>query len=167
MNFIRLILVAIFVSSASAEIGEITNGKVINVSARGMAGGGENSLIVGVVVQNAPRFLLVRALGPTLEQYGVVGFAQTPSFRVHNGTGGIVAEGRFWGQLNAEEQENMKSIFARLGAAPLKDGSSDSVAYVLLPAGAYTIVANAVGGDTSVILAEAYIDPQEVTLNRP
>ncbi|MGH8019752.1 MAG: hypothetical protein ACREIA_16015, partial [Opitutaceae bacterium] len=47
-------------------------GHMVNVSNRGILGTGENVLICGLIVRGStPRLVLMRALGPTLEDFGV------------------------------------------------------------------------------------------------
>ncbi|MGH8019753.1 MAG: hypothetical protein ACREIA_16020, partial [Opitutaceae bacterium] len=54
------------------EIDPDDPGSFINVSNRGILGTGENVLICGLIVRGStPRLVLMRALGPTLEDFGV------------------------------------------------------------------------------------------------
>ncbi|MGH8019756.1 MAG: hypothetical protein ACREIA_16035, partial [Opitutaceae bacterium] len=62
----------------------------------GILGTGENVLICGLIVRGStPRLVLMRALGPTLEDFGVSGAASDPALRLYRGST-LIAENDNW-----------------------------------------------------------------------
>lgn len=58
--------------------------RLINLSARGLNGTGEEQLIAGLVARGDGSLpLVVRTLGPSLESFGVAGFLSNPDLELH------------------------------------------------------------------------------------
>jgi hypothetical protein len=70
-----------------------------NVSTRGQVGTGDNILIGGVIIGgNTSKPVVVRALGPTLAQFGVNGVLQNPYLELVDGNGNLVEANNDWQQ---------------------------------------------------------------------
>lgn len=130
-------------------------GRLTNLSVRGKAGVGDETLIVGLVVSaggpGAPggKPFLVRAVGPSLAGLGVAGALADPSLTVYSGSAAVDSNDN-WGGDAA-----LVSTAARLGAFAL-DGpdSKDAAIRGEAEASAYTLhVTGQAGG---VVLAEIY-----------
>jgi cyclophilin family peptidyl-prolyl cis-trans isomerase len=128
--------------------------RLTNVSARNFVGTGDNVLIAGFVISgNVPRQLLVRAVGPTLADFGVVGTLLDPRLEISSGDT-LVASGDNWSdEPNAAV---IRATAARVGAFALKEGSRDAALVLTLPAGAYSAKISGVRSATGVALVEIY-----------
>lgn len=99
--------------------------RLINRSTRGDVGTGENILIGGFIVTgNAPKKVLVRAIGPSLTAFGVAGALADPRLRVFNGAA-LIAENDNWSTLSAETTATAQAA-RDTGAFGLANGSKDA-----------------------------------------
>jgi hypothetical protein len=117
---------------------------LINVSARAGVKAGR-TLILGFVVANGSKPVLVRAGGPVLDQYGLSGLSD-PSLKLFDGSATVVATNDNW-------PDGLRELFATLGATPYEAGSKDA-ALVATLAGPHTV--HVTGTSDGVVLAEAY-----------
>ncbi len=135
--------------------------KVVNVSTRGLVGTGQNVLIAGFVISgNAPKNVLIRAVGPTLATLGVSGVLADPVLtlqRTVNNISTVVRENDNWGMGNDPSLIAAASTLS--GAFALPAGSKDSAMLVTLPPGTYTAIVTGNGGGTGVALVEVYEVP--------
>jgi hypothetical protein len=128
--------------------------RLINVATRGFVGTGEGRLIVGVVVTgNVPKQLLVRAVGPSLANFGISGFLRDPELQVLSGAVVIAAND------NWNNDTRVAEAAIRAGAFPLLLNNRDAAAIVTLNPGDYSLVVSGVGVTTGVALAEIYEIP--------
>jgi hypothetical protein len=131
-------------------------GRLVNVSARSSVDAQGRDLIIGLVVTGPERQrFLFRAIGPTLTRFGVTNAADDPKISVRRADGSVLTASDNWG--GAAE---LGGVFGQVGAFPLDPVSRDAAVTVVLEAGSYTVVIDAVGGSRSgVVLAEAYEIP--------
>jgi hypothetical protein len=131
--------------------GRGTPARMSNVSARSQISGGE-PLIVGFNIAGiGSRTLLIRAVGPTLAEFGVTGTLTDPKLELFGGTTKI--------QENDNWESSARITFTQLGAFDLTTGSRDAVLVVTLPPGSYTAQVSGVNGATGVTLVEVYEVP--------
>lgn len=129
--------------------------RLANLSARARAGRGDETLIPGFVIAgNEPKTVLIRALGPALEAFGVTGALADPAFSVHVATGQAIASSDNWGA--GQHATFLSAVNPRVGAFALAPGSRDAAALMTLPPGAYTVQVRGVGDTTGVALVEIY-----------
>ncbi len=131
--------------------------RLVNVSTLGFVGTGQQALVPGFVIGgNAPKLLLIRAVGPGLAQFGVGSLLADPQLAVAPLGGDLtVATNDNWG--NAAE---LTAAFTQAGAFALPAGSKDAVVVVRLPPGGYTVVVSGVANTTGTALVEIYdLDP--------
>jgi sugar lactone lactonase YvrE len=132
----------------------VSTPRLINVSARTHVGTGENILIAGFTIGGStPRNLLIRAIGPTLELFGVTGFLANPRLDVFSGSSIIYANDDWAGEPALLATSNS------VGAFPLSATSRDAVVLVSLAPGSYTAQITGVAGTTGVALIEIYEAP--------
>jgi len=134
-------------------------GRVSNISTRGQVLTGASILIGGFVIEGSEdKSVLIRAIGPQLGEFGVVGALTDPSlelFRTSDPANAPPFETNInWGD-NANATE-IVSTTAGLGAFGLTDGSKDAVLLLTLPTGGYTAKVKGIGGITGVALVEIY-----------
>ena len=122
---------------------------IVNMSTRGKVGDGFNVMIGGFVIPGPDtQTLVVRAIGPSLANYGVDGALQNPMLtlvRMSDNT--VVASNDNWGDSANAAQIQTK------GFAP--SDSLESAILITLPPGAYTAIVTGNGG-AGVALVEVY-----------
>jgi probable HAF family extracellular repeat protein len=124
-----------------------------NLSARNQVGTGANILIVGFnLAGTGPKRLLIRAIGPTLAQFGVTGALSDPQLAVFNAAGSEVARNDDW----EDNRVVIGPAFSEVGAFPLGLGSRDAATVVSLQPGSYTVQVSGVNNGTGVALVEIY-----------
>lgn len=128
--------------------------RLFNISTRSNTEGGDNVLIGGFVVTGSdPKPVLIRAIGPTLSQYGVTGCLPSVHLVVYQNQT-IEASSDDWGA--ATNASAIAAAADRVGAFPLPAGSHDAAVLVTLPPGSYTAVVTGRNGASGVALVEAY-----------
>jgi hypothetical protein len=126
--------------------------RLTNVSVRGFSGTGDQALVIGFVVAGSGNeSLLVRAVGPTLAEFGLTGLLADPQLAVYGSGEQLVASNDNWGG-----GATLATAFQQAGAFPLPTGSLDSAVLMSLPTGAYTAVIDGANNGTGVALLEAY-----------
>ncbi len=141
---------------ALAEVYEVgqTRTRLINLSTRALVGTGSSVVIPGMVIGGeSPRRVLIRAVGPTLRQYGVNAALERPTMSLVLGQR-TVASNTEWG--TAENAAAMTAAAVQVGAFALPAGSKDSALLVTLNPGIYTTVVQGVDGTGGVALVEVY-----------
>lgn len=147
-------------TEASARRPEINyNGRFNNVSSRGHAGKGLQSLIVGFVVSPGGRKILVRVQGPGLRKYGIETFLAVPWIEVVDSSGKKIASNLGWGNTPVEEARNIQRAMEELRLPELE--THDAALILVLPAGAYSVVV--VGGDgrEGIAIVEVFELPEK------
>jgi len=145
---------------ALAEVYEVSssNAELTNISTRAFVGTGASVEIAGIVVGGAQsQKLLVRAVGPTLAQYGVTGPLAQTSLSLVDSAGNQVATNTGWS--TGSNSTAVASATTAAGAFPLPQGSADSALVVTLAPGSYTAVVSGVGTSTGIALVEVYVVP--------
>jgi hypothetical protein len=126
--------------------------KIINISTRGYVGTGADVLIGGFVITgDKPKKVLVRALGPSLANFGVTGVLENPFvYVVNTATGQQVAVNTSWGSPISTE-----SVDSISNNAIFKPGDTKDAAMIItLDPGEYTATVADEGGKTGVALIE-------------
>jgi len=126
--------------------------KIINISTRGYVGTGADVLIGGFVITgDKPKKVLVRALGPSLANFGVTGVLENPFvYVVNTATGQQVAVNTSWGSPISTE-----SVDSISNNAIFKPGDAKDAAMIItLDPGEYTATVADEGGKTGVALIE-------------
>lgn len=133
--------------------------RLINIATRAVVGRDGDILIAGLVVQgDAPKSVLVRAIGPTLSAFSVGGVLADPRLRVFR-EGTVIAENGDWGENGAGAAAEIAAAAARAGAFALPAGTRDSALLLALPAGSYSVQVSGADGGTGVALVEVYEVP--------
>ncbi|MEN9636265.1 MAG: hypothetical protein RL077_4669 [Verrucomicrobiota bacterium] len=132
--------------------------QLVNVSTLGFVGTGDNVLTAGFVIRgDAPKRLLIRAIGPSLALFGVTGFLTDPQL-------GLVPLGKIEPIATNDDWSDgstARAAFTAAGAFPLQPGSKDAVLIVTLEPGGYTaIISGVTSTTTGTALIEIYdLDP--------
>lgn len=136
---------------AGTGVGDV---RLVNLSSRGYVGTGNAVLILGIVVREGPRRLLVRGIGPGLGDKGIADFLPDPVVRLVDAAGNTVFSNNDWG--SAASAPELAAAFVATGAFALDDGSGDAAMIVTLPPGQYTALVSDRGSASGVALVEIY-----------
>lgn len=134
-------------------------GNVVNLSTRGLVGvGATPSLVGGFVIEGQPRRVLVRAIGPSLAQFGITDALADPHVTLHRNTVSLHANGNWDAGPDAAA---LSQASQNVGAFPLATGSKDAALLVELPPGNYTasVVSESAPATGGTALLEIYILP--------
>lgn len=120
-----------------------------NLSVRANVQTGDDVLIDGLIIRgDTPKRVLLRALGPQLQQNGVADALQDPTLELHDSNGVLLRSNDDW-----RDAPNAAQIEAT-GLAPKHD--RESAIMMKLPAGNYTGIVRGANGTKGIALAEAY-----------
>lgn len=126
-------------------------GRLVNLSTRAISGSGERTLIVGFVVRGTgAKPLLVRAVGPTLANFGVPNPLENPALSVVGTNNAAIASNDDWNNSAA-----VAALAQQVSAFPLNPNSKDAALQSSVNPGGYTVVVSG-SGATGSALAEIY-----------
>jgi hypothetical protein len=132
------------------DLDQAANSRLANISTRGFVDTGDNVMIGGLIVGGTggeSAKVVLRALGPSLANFGVPDALQDPTLELHNADGSIIRSNDNW--KDSQQTEIMAS-----GLAPTDDRESAIVA--TLPPGNYTAIVRGKNSTTGVALVEVY-----------
>ena len=121
-----------------------------NLSTRGFADTGDNVLIGGFITNGSfygRSKLIVRALGPSLAQFGIANQLDNPSLEIYDQNGNRQAANDDWQNGNQPE-------IASYGLAP--SDPRESALYLVLAGGNYTALVTSSDGSMGLALIETY-----------
>jgi hypothetical protein len=164
INTTRNLIGAGFVDGTLMLVGEnrtiyqsepIVTSRLGNISTRGVTGTGGGTMIAGTVVEGfTPKQLLIRGIGPGLQQFGVTGVASDPVLSVYRANGTLIASNTGW-STNANTLAIAAAARA-VGAFDLTPAAKDSAMLLTLDPGAYTFQVTNNTGAVGNALVEAY-----------
>ncbi len=127
-----------------------TDSALANISTRGFVDTGSNVLIGGFILGagDGSTTVVIRAVGPSLTQFGVTDALADPTLELRDGDGTLVQDNDNWNDtLNKTE----------LVATGLQPGDNlESAIFASLPAGAYTAIVAGRNATAGVGLVEVY-----------
>lgn len=132
------------------DVSQSTPARLANISTRGVVKTGENVMIGGFILggtSSNPAQLVVRAIGPTLGQFGVPGALADPQLTIVNGNGVAIAFNDNW-------QDNQADQLRGLQLQP--NAPAESAIVATLPPGNYTAVVAGKFNTTGIGLIEVY-----------
>ncbi len=118
-----------------------------NISTRGFVDTGNNVMIGGFIL-GGEADVLIRALGPSLTDFGVTGALADPTVELHNAQGTLISSNDNW------KEGGQQGDITATGLQPKKD--KESALLETLSAGAYTAIVAGQGATTGVGLVEVY-----------
>lgn len=134
--------------------------QMLNVSTRGIAQSGEDSLIAGVVlIGSGSKFfgdVVFRAIGPSLAEAGVAGALADPVLELYNSAGAFIAANDDW------KTGGNEAFIRSIGLAPVNDAESVLIVdRIIMPAEppasqSFTVVVRGKDGARGVALVEVY-----------
>ncbi|MEY2505577.1 MAG: hypothetical protein QOG27_1857 [Verrucomicrobiota bacterium] len=134
------------------DLDQAAASKLANISTRGFVGVDDNVMIAGVIVGPASGGninVLVRALGPTLTNFGVPGTLANPMVDLVNANGTVLRSNDDW-----KSDASQMALIQAANLAPQFDAEA-ALVHLVAP-GAYTAIVRGSGRTTGVALVEAY-----------
>ena len=122
--------------------------QLLNISTRMRVQTGDNVLIGGFIITgNDAKKVLLRAIGPSLTQFGVVDALANPVLELHGSDGSVITSNDNW-------KETQESEIDATGLAPTED--AESAILMTLAPDAYTAIVSGKDGTSGVGLVEGY-----------
>jgi sugar lactone lactonase YvrE len=129
----------------------------VNISTRDTVGSANGVMIGGFIIQGSEsKSLMIRAIGPSLTQFGVNNALGDPTLELHDSSGATIATNDNWGAtqhggvIKADQVTNIRNS----GLAPTQPYEAAMI--VQLQAGAYTAIVGGVKGTAGIGLVEVY-----------
>ncbi len=146
------------ITAAAATGANFSDGVLRNLSARGLVDGGDKNLIAGFhVAGTSPKRVLIRAIGPSLAQFGVSGALGNPELQLFRGATTLQQNDNWGGSTD------IAAASSQVGAFQLAGNSLDAVILTTLEPGLYTAMVSGAAGAAGVALVEVYdvdaVDP--------
>jgi hypothetical protein len=132
------------------DLDEANDITLTNISTRGFVDTGQNVMIGGFISGDGIARVIVRALGPTLTQFGVPNVLADPVLDVRDAQGNSLATNDNW-------KDTQQAEIQASGKAPPND--LESAIIIVRPAANTTAIVSGKGGTTGNALVEAYILP--------
>lgn len=148
-----LSITSVLLPSAAGVTPPATPSRLANVSVRAKSGTDDDALIVGFVVSGSgTKDILLRGVGPSLEQYGITSPLPDPVVTLTTLAGAPIAANDNWGTDAAQ----IATAAAEVGAYPLDPASLDAALLANVPAGTFTARIPDRTGNVGIVLGEAY-----------
>ncbi len=127
---------------------------LINISSRGKVGTGDNVMIGGFVIgTSSPKKVIIRAVGPTLTNFGVTNAMANPTLQIFQG-GLVIAENDNWKVAPGGGVNPDMAAIVSSGFPPTNDLECAVIA--TLAPGPYTAIVRGVNDTSGVALVEIY-----------
>lgn len=121
---------------------------LLNISTRGFVGSNDNALICGIIITGGTqKHVVFRAIGPTLQNFGVTGALADPTLQLFDANGQMIAFNDDW------QSDSQASAVQASGLAPADP--RESALSVTLDSGVYTAIVRG-KSNTGVAVVEAY-----------
>jgi Fibronectin type III domain len=124
------------------------SGVLGNISTRLLVGTGDNVLIAGFIITgNGAKQLVLRAIGPTLTQFGLANAMHDPTLELHDSIGALIVSNDDW-----QDAPNAQSIPSNLQPP----NNLESAILTTLNPGAYTAILRGYHDSVGTALVEVY-----------
>lgn len=125
-----------------------TAGQLLNISSRVRVQTGDDAMIGGFIITgDAAKEVIVRAIGPSLQQAGIADVLSDPVLELHDSTGALITANDNW-------KDTQQAQIVASGIAPANDAES-AIISILAP-GAYTAVVRGQNGTSGIGVVEVY-----------
>jgi hypothetical protein len=131
----------------TAAIDPSGNARLAQISTRGTVLTGDNVMIGGFIIQGQGTRVLVRAIGPSLTQFGIANALADPTMELRDGTGSLIFSNDNW--RSTQEQDIIAT------GVPPTDNLESAIVATLVP-GNYTAIVRGTNSTTGVALVEVY-----------
>jgi uncharacterized repeat protein (TIGR03803 family) len=128
------------------DLDQTADSRLANISTRGFVNTGDNALIGGFIC-GPNTTVVVRAIGPSLTQFGVHNALIDPSLELRDANGDLVLSNNNW-------RDTQQAAIQATGLAPTDN--RESALIQALTSGGYTAIVRGVGNTTGVAVVEVY-----------
>lgn len=138
------------------DLDQASNAQAVNISTRGFVDTGDNVMIGGLIAGPANAIssrILIRALGPSLQNAGVASALANPFLELHDASGATLATNDDW-KVNGLDGSSQQAEIEATTIPPTNDLESAIVAS--LPPGNYTAIVRGTANSSGVSLVEFY-----------
>lgn len=138
--------------------------RFVNLSTRAWVGG-DQSFSAGFVVTashtGTAKKIIVRAVGPTLAQFGVPNVLEQPVLKIYDGAGNLYTNGYRYAAVvgGLTPDTDLANSLARCGAFVIPPGTKDVTTLRPFPPGSYTAIVTSANGASGNVLLEIYEVP--------
>jgi hypothetical protein len=150
-------------TSQSLVLGVGPTDRLLNLSTRGIVGPGDQSLTNGFSVSgtSAGKKLILRAVGPSLAQFGVPNPLLHPVLNIYDSNGRLYENRYVYPAVigGPTFESALSDALARTGAFPIPAGTRDVVEMRPFTPGSYTVSVTSGDGATGAVLLEIYEVP--------
>lgn len=132
------------------DLSSAADAKLANISTRGFVETGESVMIGGLIAgptNTVGGQMLVRAIGPSLANFGVPNTLPDPTLELRDGNGGLLASNNDW-------RDTQQTAIQATGIPP--SHVNESAILTTLSPGGYTAIVRGAGNTTGVALVEVY-----------
>jgi autotransporter-associated beta strand protein len=129
------------------DLAQEVSARLANISSRGFVETGDNIMIGGFIAGNQATPVIIRAIGPSLSQFGVANALADPTLELHNTNGAIIAFNNDW--------RDTERIAIEGTGIPPTDTKESAIVATLVP-GNYTAIVRGRSDTTGVGLVEFY-----------
>jgi hypothetical protein len=138
-----------FTGAGTILVGASSKSRLLNISTRLQVQTGDNVLIGGfILVNGAPKTVLIRGLGPSLASMGVPGALMDPTLDLVDAFGGLIATNDDW-------KDTQEAEIIATGIPPSDDRES-AIVQQLVAGTSYTAILRGKDDSTGVGLVEVY-----------
>jgi len=139
----------------SYDLNQAANSRLANIATRGFVDTGDNVMIGGLIVGPAggpSTKVVLRAIGPSLTNFGIAGALQDPMLELHDGNGNTIASNDNW--KTRPDGSSQQAEVEATGLQPSDD--RESVLVQTVAPGNYTAIVRGKNNGTGVGLVEVY-----------
>ena len=129
------------------DLSPSSSSRIYDISTRGITTRESPKILDAGVIVSMSAHLVVRALGPTLVQFGVGSALRDPNLFLYNANGAVIAANDNW-------RSDQEAEIIATGIPPANDLESAIVA--LLPPANYTAIVRGANNTTGIALVEVY-----------
>ena len=139
--------------------------RLVNLSTRAWVGGSDQTFAAGFVVTGSSsttsKKIILRAIGPSLAQFGVTNVLQQPVLKIYDSAGRLYTGGYVYAAVvgGLTPEADLADSLARAGAFSIPAGTKDVTELRPFPPGGYTAVVTGANGTTGNVLLEVYEVP--------
>ena len=135
---------------------DATSGSLLaNIATRGFVQTGDNAMIGGFIVVSQPTRVIIRAIGPSLTQFGVPDALANPQLELHDATS-TIAQNNDWQTTQIGGIITSDQVAAIQNSQLAPTNSAESAIIVTLQPGSYTAIVSGFNNTTGNALVEVY-----------
>lgn len=137
------------------DLAQGAKSKLANISSRGFVDTGDNVMIGGFIIggnTTGTTSVVVRAIGPSLTNFGISGALPDPILELHDSNGTLLISNNNW-----KIRSDGSSQQAKMAATTLQPKSDlESAIFSILIPGSYTAIVRGADNATGIGVVEVY-----------